>query len=198
MQSFPIGLGQDYDQCISSKDHPLDLKAYTPEDWTYNLEEPTYTYPIVIEMIALSDKKKAILKAAVPVENPKQLTYVRIMKQKDEYVPRVIKQKIRIEGENYELQEIYGMKRNREVKAQTNEVKQDEEDESDDEDEDEDNAECVICLTDDANTTLLPCRHLCLCKACAETINGNKNECPVCRTRVQSFLVFTPEQLKKS
>ena len=28
--------------------------------------------------------------------------------------------------------------------------------------------ECIICLTDLSDTLILPCRHFCLCKECAE------------------------------
>lgn len=41
---------------------------------------------------------------------------------------------------------------------------------------------CVACLTEDKDTILNPCRHLCMCAACA----GRVNRCPICRTSVAS------------
>jgi hypothetical protein len=44
-------------------------------------------------------------------------------------------------------------------------------------------SECVICLTEPRDTTVLPCRHMCLCAACAQQLRFNTNKCPVCRER---------------
>jgi hypothetical protein len=41
--------------------------------------------------------------------------------------------------------------------------------------------ECVICMADDRDTLVLPCRHMCLCKSCAEVLRGQSNKCPICR-----------------
>ncbi|CCI49229.1 unnamed protein product [Albugo candida] len=48
--------------------------------------------------------------------------------------------------------------------------------------------ECVICLTDARDTTLLPCHHMCLCNECAHQIQSKSNTCPICRSFVQSFV----------
>ena len=48
------------------------------------------------------------------------------------------------------------------------------------EDEDEDGL-CVICLTNEKTTVVIPCRHLCLCKECAEELRQKGPKCPVCR-----------------
>ncbi|MEQ2176581.1 hypothetical protein GOODEAATRI_029408, partial [Goodea atripinnis] len=42
-------------------------------------------------------------------------------------------------------------------------------------------AECVVCLSDVRDTLILPCRHLCLCNACADTLRYQANCCPICR-----------------
>lgn len=41
--------------------------------------------------------------------------------------------------------------------------------------------ECVICLDAPKATMLEPCRHVCLCEACAPRVK----ECPVCRAKVR-------------
>ncbi|XP_061418107.1 E3 ubiquitin-protein ligase RNF26 [Lethenteron reissneri] len=56
------------------------------------------------------------------------------------------------------------------------------------EDEEDDNHKsCVICQDQPKGTVLLPCRHLCLCSACARTIMRgpfNQQKCPLCRKMI--------------
>jgi hypothetical protein len=49
-------------------------------------------------------------------------------------------------------------------------------------------SECVICLSDPRDTAVLPCRHLCLCAACAQQLTFQTNRCPVCRGPCLSLL----------
>merc|ERR1711974_29114 len=42
-------------------------------------------------------------------------------------------------------------------------------------------SECVICMTDKPTTTLLPCRHMCLCGECAGLFRTRTEKCPICR-----------------
>lgn len=35
---------------------------------------------------------------------------------------------------------------------------------------DENGSECIICMSDIRDTVILPCRHLCICNGCAETL----------------------------
>mmetsp|Transcript_3706 Transcript_3706/g.7924 ORF Transcript_3706/g.7924 Transcript_3706/m.7924 type:complete len:264 (+) Transcript_3706:2260-3051(+) len=52
----------------------------------------------------------------------------------------------------------------------------------------QDDAECVICLSAPVDTTLLPCKHCCLCEACSVELNKHSNKtCPVCRSKIASF-----------
>uniref|UniRef100_A0A8C2X5U1 E3 ubiquitin-protein ligase n=1 Tax=Cyclopterus lumpus TaxID=8103 RepID=A0A8C2X5U1_CYCLU len=77
----------------------------------------------------------------------------------------------------YLLQEIYGIenKNNQETKP------------SDDENSDNSN-ECVVCLSDLRDTLILPCRHLCLCNSCADTLRYQANNCPICRLPFRALL----------
>jgi hypothetical protein len=44
---------------------------------------------------------------------------------------------------------------------------------------------CSVCLSNDCNIALLPCRHICLCADCVDrTLSTLGNHCPVCRTLV--------------
>ncbi|CAL4167329.1 unnamed protein product, partial [Meganyctiphanes norvegica] len=57
------------------------------------------------------------------------------------------------------------------------------------EDDTEDNgAECVICMCDLRDTLILPCRHLCLCNCCADSLRYQANNCPICRAPFRALL----------
>lgn len=43
------------------------------------------------------------------------------------------------------------------------------------------NRECVICLSQRRDTLFLPCRHMCLCLPCAESLCHQSDKCPICR-----------------
>jgi len=43
-------------------------------------------------------------------------------------------------------------------------------------------------MSEPRDTTALPCRHLCMCGACARMLRGQSNRCPICRTPVESLL----------
>ncbi len=60
---------------------------------------------------------------------------------------------------------------------------------SDDENSDNSN-ECVVCLSDLRDTLILPCRHLCLCNSCADTLRYQANNCPICRLRKKCYITL--------
>lgn len=53
---------------------------------------------------------------------------------------------------------------------------------------DDDDALCVICITNDKDTAVLPCRHMCLCKGCAQELMRHTPKCPVCRGPISQLL----------
>lgn len=57
-----------------------------------------------------------------------------------------------------------------------------------DEDTDDNGAECVICMCDVRDTLILPCRHLCLCYGCADSLRYQANNCPICRAPFRALL----------
>ncbi|XP_033294457.1 E3 ubiquitin ligase RNF157 isoform X4 [Orcinus orca] len=89
-----------------------------------------------------------------------------------------LKQKQVVDGVSYLLQEIYGI----ENKYNTQECKVAEDEVSDN------SAECVVCLSDVRDTLILPCRHLCLCNTCADTLRYQANNCPICRLPFRALL----------
>lgn len=52
---------------------------------------------------------------------------------------------------------------------------------------------CVVCMSEQREVLLLPCRMLVLCRACSQRIGpagGRNTKCPVCRVNVQSMLTI--------
>ncbi|EPY28406.1 hypothetical protein STCU_00043 [Strigomonas culicis] len=47
---------------------------------------------------------------------------------------------------------------------------------------------CVICLTNEKDTAVMPCRHMCMCKECGEELLKHKPVCPVCRAPISTLL----------
>jgi len=54
--------------------------------------------------------------------------------------------------------------------------------------------ECVVCLSEERDTAVLPCRHMCLCAACAVIMRIHSNTCPVCRQPAESLLQLPREK----
>ncbi|RUP47392.1 hypothetical protein BC936DRAFT_145788 [Jimgerdemannia flammicorona] len=48
--------------------------------------------------------------------------------------------------------------------------------------------ECVICISEAKSTVVLPCRHFCLCRDCAETLRLRNNKCPICRSPFRALM----------
>jgi E3 ubiquitin-protein ligase MGRN1 len=92
----------------------------------------------------------------------------------------VLMQKIWVQGTSFELQEIYGLEQNR-SSNRANGV------------EDIEGKDCVICMNAERNTTVLPCRHMCMCYDCAQAIKvqATQAKCPICRNEVESMLKIT-------
>ncbi|PIO31712.1 hypothetical protein AB205_0205730, partial [Aquarana catesbeiana] len=94
------------------------------------------------------------------------------------YCVKPLKQKQVVDGVSYLLQEIYGI----ENKYNSHDSKVTEDEVSDN------SAECVVCLSDVRDTLILPCRHLCLCNTCADTLRYQASNCPICRLPFRALL----------
>ncbi|XP_068156681.1 E3 ubiquitin-protein ligase MGRN1 [Drosophila tropicalis] len=97
--------------------------------------------------------------------------------ESNSYVLRALKQKIFVDGLCYLLQEIYGIENKAVNKAS-----------SMDEEIDDHGSECVICMSETRDTLILPCRHLCLCNSCADSLRYQANNCPICRAPFRALL----------
>jgi len=114
-------------------------------------------------------------------EEPRQshLTIGVVEKQSDgQWVLKAIKQKLFVDGLCYLLQEIYGIE-NKVVDGGYG---------GEDDDVEDTGAECVVCMSDMRDTLILPCRHLCLCNTCADSLRYQANNCPICRAPFRALL----------
>jgi E3 ubiquitin-protein ligase MGRN1 len=93
-------------------------------------------------------------------------------KENGDYHVRVVKQILWVNGTRYELQEIYGIGNSVEGDTEGNDP----------------GKECVICLSEPRDTTVLPCRHMCMCSECAKVLRYQTNRCPICRQPVERLL----------
>ncbi len=51
--------------------------------------------------------------------------------------------------------------------------------------------ECVVCLSEQIQTVIVPCGHMCLCLECSEQLTPKKNnptKCPICRTAIMQII----------
>ncbi|CAG9311743.1 unnamed protein product [Blepharisma stoltei] len=120
------------------------------------------SYPIVIEIIPRYPPETS--------RPPQALTtYLSFERKGRNLGVFPIRQKLTLAGQTYELMEIYGFS----------------------EKQGADNSNCVICLSEKNDTTVIPCRHACLCQYCAEMLkNQGRNSCPICRGPISSFVTI--------
>ena len=61
----------------------------------------------------------------------------------------------------------------------------------------EEEKECVVCMTNKRDTCVLPCRHVCCCADCANTLRLQSDKCPVCRKPMTElvYLSVNPQYL---
>ena len=152
-------------QVFSQPLHIFQPSKYSDEDLQYNLEKDVY--PIVIHCV--------IDESVDVIHSHSTICVVDHHTSDGEYHLRAMKQKIFVDGLCYLLQEIYGIE-NKNLTRPTN-------------DDDEDNgSECVICICEPRDTLILPCRHLCLCNSCADSLRYQANNCPICRAPFRALL----------
>lgn len=171
---FKRGVCQQF--CLPS--HSVNLSEWADEELVFDMDKELF--PMVVQ--------------AVVDEGEEHLGHSHILlatfeKHMDgSYCVKPLKQKQVVDGVSYLLQEIYGI----ENKYNSQESKV-----ADDEISDN-SAECVVCLSDVRDTLILPCRHLCLCNACADTLRYQANCCPICRLPFRALLQIRAMRKKVS
>ncbi|ETN66792.1 mahogunin [Anopheles darlingi] len=164
-------------QVFSAPHHIVYPAMYAEDDLTYGPDKDTL--PVVIHCVVGDGGATAGTGANDEMSASRQshATICVIDHHSDgTYALRALKQKIFVDGLCYLLQEIYGIENKLTSKSITDE-------------ETEDNgSECVICMCDTRDTLILPCRHLCLCNSCADSLRYQANNCPICRAPFRALL----------
>nr|VDD61850.1 unnamed protein product [Brassica oleracea] len=166
--SFPKGLGQKFKQPCGTG---IELSALSEAELAEANESDVYHVAVKAEASSASSEDDT--EAKTP---NRQITHAVLDKDKGEYKAKVVKQVLWVNGSKYVLQEIYGIGNTVDGSG---------------EDETESGKECVICLTEPRDTTVLPCRHMCMCSGCAKLLRFQTNLCPICRQPVNRLLEIT-------
>ncbi|GAB2272385.1 Probable E3 ubiquitin-protein ligase log2 [Dionaea muscipula] len=164
---FQQGLGQKFRQLSGSG---IDFSMF--EESELLREGDMDIYPLVVKAEAIPLDETGSDGTAVTGSTNSQITQAVFDKEKGEYHVKVMKQILWVSGMRYELQEIYGIGNS--VDADT--------------DGNDPGKECVICLSEPRDTTVLPCRHMCMCSGCAKVLRFQTNRCPICRQPVERLL----------
>jgi hypothetical protein len=154
----------EFNQETYSEDH-----FFSPSMFT--LQAQAGYYPIVVEMTAdsPSGKQKHLYYGSLPDFKPKHAG--------NEQKVQIVKQGIEIGGTFHILQEIYGLAQasdgdgagGKQLEAEN---------------------ECIVCLTDQKDTSLMPCRHMCVCQSCGQDLVDRTMKCPICRQPVTALLTL--------
>ncbi|KAJ2348445.1 hypothetical protein IWW50_001858 [Coemansia erecta] len=134
-------------------------------------------YGLIIELIDRRDR------APTSVDSPtaSQISFIEFYKEGPAHlVPRCSKQKVCIDGALYRQHEIFGLSEALDSRQSGGK---------------DDPMQCAICLSDDRDTVMLPCRHLCMCRECANTYRQQSNKCPICRTVVETILHIETDEI---
>jgi len=181
---------------------------WCPCDIQSHLHVQTNLYPSGQLMTRVADVTPGTEGEIIPVvivcqaeegDDPKQhqATYCLIEHSSDSsYVLKALKQKLYVDNLAYLLQDIYGIENKlvhtRETDEQDTEIEEEEGsvvlDDCEPEDDEEGGGECVICMSEPRDTLILPCRHLCLCQLCADSLRYQANNCPICRSPFRALL----------
>eukprot|EP00667_Euglena_gracilis_P007333 EG_transcript_7402 len=193
--TLPIAdIPAETDYCYTSQPgHALDVKQHA-DILAWSPDRP-HVYPVVIVL----SYQMPTTDASSEGENPpvskmqSQYTYAEVSKASDEdtYKLRCIRQRLQVEdGSLFELEDIYGVVEEHQpspgqasgavvgaavTPADALSVEGD---------------ECVICLANERDTTVMPCRHMCLCGECAEVLRRQTNKCPICRTVIECLMTL--------
>ncbi|CAI9768977.1 unnamed protein product [Fraxinus pennsylvanica] len=169
---FQKGLGQKFCQPSGTG---VDLGFFDIDD----LSKPSPgedIYPLVISAeshVPSTPMDEQPYEEAVNTSSNAQITQA-VLEKKDEgnFQVKIIKQILWSDGVRYELREIYGISSPDETAISNMDS----------------GKECVICMTEEKNTAVLPCRHMCMCRDCAKELMLQSNNCPICRQPIQELL----------
>ncbi|XP_078446591.1 RING/U-box superfamily protein [Wolffia australiana] len=170
-ETFQKGHGQKFCQ---SSGHGIDLGFFELETLSKPSREDVF--PLVVCAKAWSEPVTTTTVDKQPqslADSGAQITLAVIEKGGgDTFKVKVIKQILWVDGERYELREIFGL-----ASSANEEV-----------DGDDLGKECVICMSEPRDTAVMPCRHMCMCSECAKTFRLHSSNCPICRQPVEELM----------
>lgn len=139
--SFQPGIGQKFRQ---SSAEGIDFSMFDEE--VLGKVNDSEVFPLIVKAEAHPTDDSGSESGDAKSSGNSQITMaVFDKKEKGEYQAKVVKQILWVNRVRYELQEIYGIGNT----VGTSEV-----------DENDSGKECVICLSEPRDTTVLPCRHM--------------------------------------
>ncbi|XP_043698944.1 probable E3 ubiquitin-protein ligase LOG2 [Telopea speciosissima] len=165
--SFQKGLGQKFRQPSGTG---IDFSMF--EETELTKEGDVEVYPLAVKAEAMHHDDHNESEAENQKPENSQITQAIFEKEKGELHVRVVKQILWVNAMRYELQEIYGIGNSVESDFDGNDP----------------GKECVICLSEPRDTTVLPCRHMCMCSGCAKVLRYQTDRCPICRQPVARLL----------
>mmetsp|Transcript_6831 Transcript_6831/g.19252 ORF Transcript_6831/g.19252 Transcript_6831/m.19252 type:complete len:215 (+) Transcript_6831:810-1454(+) len=172
-----LQLGLEFPPADILQGHALDMSLYSSGELEREAED---RWPVVIRLETVVESKAngltlSDLTPGCPQPDwvQSQTTYGVLQKTIDGWIVKVKRQKIWVDGLSYELQEIYGMSSDNNTTSLADL---------------DSGSECVICMANRRDTTVLPCRHMCMCSDCANELRHRSNRCPICRETVESLL----------
>ncbi|PON41407.1 ABA insensitive ring protein [Parasponia andersonii] len=163
---FEQGLGQKFIQPAGTG---IDFAVFDETELTKVGDDEVYPLVVKAEACPLNQGEQESDGSSA---GNSQITQAVFEKDKGLYQVRVLKQILWVNRMRYELQEIYGI---------GNTV-------DGDIDGNDSGKECVICLSEPRDTTVLPCRHMCMCSGCAKVLRFQTDRCPICRQPVERLL----------
>ncbi|CAL9210469.1 unnamed protein product [Musa hybrid cultivar] len=194
--SFKEGLGQKFRQPSGTG---IDFSIFNKAELVK--ERELDIYPLAVKAEASPSNNQGPERENQKLGTPhSQITQAMFEKKENgEYHVRVMKQILYVNQIRYELQEIYGIENSVDNDTDGNDA----------------GKECVICLSEPHDTTVLPCRHMvallfltwtpympciryalifsflalqCMCSECAKVLRFQTNRCPICRQPVERLL----------
>nr|WBO26474.1 RING3 type E3 ubiquitin ligase [Aquilaria sinensis] len=171
--SFQKGLGQKFRQPSGTG---IDLGFFELDDLSKpSPEEDIFPLVIVAETSVHPSSTDEHVSDLAPSKSANMQITQTVLEKNDGNVfdVKVIRQILWVDGVRYELREIYGLGST--SAAETF-------------DDGDSGKECVICMTENKDTAVLPCRHMCMCSECAKELRLQTNKCPICRQPIEELI----------
>ncbi|KAL1451382.1 hypothetical protein WDU94_005765 [Cyamophila willieti] len=169
---------EDEELVYNMEKEVIPIAIHCDEELVYNMEKEVI--PIAIHCVTVTEDGQEDMRQSH--------TSIAVVDHHADgcYTLKGLKQKLYVDGLCYLLQEIYGIenKNNDTYKGC--------------EDCEDGGSECVICMCDIRDTLILPCRHLCLCYSCADSLRYQANNCPICRAPFRALLQIRALQKNSS